>query len=120
MWKVIGLALLVLLSGCTTTGALHRAVAKEAQTPHFHPVQAIEPLIALQRAVEQQAAAGGMEPEQLSLVLRWIGAGLSTLRGPHADEWEAVARPQWNAVKSALGPHETLSPFVRLIESLLE
>lgn len=105
---------------CTTTGRARAAVAREAQIPHFHPTSAIEPLIAFQKAVEQQAAAGGLEPEQFGLIMRWIGASLSTLRGPHPDQWEEVARPDWNAVKSAIGPYETLAPFARLIESLIE
>src|SRR6185503_9361969 len=115
------IVLLVLaLAGCTTTGRAKAAVAREAQTPHFHPAQAIEPLIAFQRAVEQQSAAGGLEPEQFGLIMRWVGASLTTLRGPHPEEWEATARAGWPSVRSAVGPFETLSPFVRLIDSLIE
>jgi len=116
---LVGLVV-VLFGGCTTTGAARAAVAREAQVPHFHPAQALAPLQAFQRAVILQAGEGGMEPEQLALIMRWIGVVTTTLQGPHADEWEAAARPEWNAVKSAVGPFEHLRPWVDLIDSLLQ
>ena len=118
---VIALVASLSLAGCTTTGRARAAVARERETPHFHvQSQVLEPMIAFEAAVDQQLGAGGIDIETFALIKRWIGASLGVLKGPHPDDWEAVAREGWPQVRSAIGPYDRLMPFSRLIDKLIE
>lgn len=115
-----GALLSLLFGGCTTTGRARAAVERERATPRFHSIEAIEPLIAFDAALDAQLGAGGLDAETYGVIKRWIGLSLSVLRGPHPDDWETIARVDWRSVRSAIGPYDRLAPFGRLFDSMIQ
>lgn len=108
--RVLGLAVV----GATACGT-HRPPPVPT-TPHFHPAIALEPLLAFHAAVLRTE----MEQEQQVLIVRWIADGVAVLRGYHPEDWEAVAREQWPAVRSAIGPYEGLVNWAAIFDGLLQ
>jgi len=86
----------------------------------FRPQQAYQALVQFHSAVLQQYLAGGMEHEQLAVIVRWVAVGDGILTGPQPDTWEATAREVWPVVRSLIGPYDSLQPFARTFDALLQ
>jgi hypothetical protein len=110
------LLLVLALQGCAATRPVLVTPTTQAY-PHFHPALALEPLLAFHAAVLRTE---GLEDEQQRLIVRWIADGVMVLRGPHPEDWEATAREQWPAVRSAIGPYESLVNWAAVFDGLLQ
>jgi hypothetical protein len=109
-------------------GPLRRAVgaillaawcASCATVPRVQPADVVVKLIQFHGAVADQFQAGGMELEHFLTVTSWIGDELRVLQ-TNPRQWEGQARLDWPRVKSICVPFESLEPWTRRLDGLLQ